>query len=61
MNGELLINNSSVYRFCANLRTKYKSGVWDLESATTEGVFKAFHDFLEQTQFPFTGLILLMM
>jgi len=55
VSGELSIDTHKVHRFCANIRNKYKNGVWDLKLTSKVGVFRPFHDSLEQIQFLFRG------
>ena len=55
VSGALSINTNRVYSCCANMRTQYKLFVWGTESTRTNGVFKPFHDLLEQIQFSFHG------
>ena len=55
VSGELSIDTQKVHRFFANVRNKYKNGVWDLKLTSTVGVFRPFHDFLDQIQFLFRG------
>ena len=57
VNFELSISINTLYSFCVNIRTQVKSGVQDSESTSTNWVFKAFHNLLEQIKFHFTGLI----
>ena len=53
VSSELSIDTSKVNSYCVTMRTQYKLGVWDIESTTTHGVFKLFHDLLDKFNFPF--------
>ena len=53
VSGELLIKTNKVNSYYANMRTQYKLDMWDTELTSKNGVFKPFHDLLEQIQFLF--------